>query len=104
MPARGWSASGGVRTLNVYLVLMYYVYIIKSKIKNWKYIGVTHNLEVRLLMHNSGATKSTRPFRPFTIIYSEPYKSKHDALIRENRLKHNFKVREAIYKSLTTDK
>jgi putative endonuclease len=79
---------------------MHYVYIVQSQIKNWKYIGVTEDLEKRLLLHNSGATKSTKPYRPLKLIYTEEFTSKTEALRRELFLKKNFKAREAIYKSL----
>ena len=79
---------------------MFHLYIIQSTIKNWKYIGVTENIEKRLLLHNSGATKSSKPCRPLKVIYSEAYNTKTEALIRERHLKKNFKAREAIYISL----
>jgi len=47
---------------------MWYVYLIKSKFKNYKYIGITENIEQRLKKHNEGSTKSTRPYRPFESI------------------------------------
>ena len=50
---------------------MYKVYAIRSKIKNYIYVGLTTNLEKRLKQHNKGYTKSTKPFRPFEIIYFE---------------------------------
>ena len=93
MPARGWSAFGGVS-------YMHYLYIIQSLVKNWKYIGVTEDLEKRLALHNSGATRSAKPYRPLKIIYHEAYNNKAEALIREHCLKKNFKAREEIYKSL----
>ena len=92
-PARGWSASGRVS-------LMYQLYIIQSLAKDWKYIGSTENIHRRLVLHNSGATKSTKPHRPFKVIYTESFLTKTEALIRERFLKKNFKAREEIYKRL----
>ena len=79
---------------------MYYVYIIQSLVKSWKYIGSTDNISKRLIMHNSGATKSTKPYRPLKLIYSESFNTKTEALKREIFLKKNFKAREEIYKKL----
>ena len=92
MAARGWSASGGVR------IFVYFVYIIQSLKKDWKYIGSTNSIEKRLLFHNSGITKSTKPYRPLKLIYSESFETLTEARKRENFLKKNFKAREAIYK------
>ncbi len=36
---------------------MYTVYAIKSTIKEWIYIGMTSNIEKRLMQHNSGTRK-----------------------------------------------
>lgn len=79
---------------------MYYVYIIKSLIKDWKYTGSTEDIPKRLVLHNSGATQSTKPFRPFEVIHSEVFATKTEALRRERFLKKNFKAREEIYKKL----
>ena len=48
-------------------------------------------------MHNSGATKSTKPHRPLIVIYSESFSTKTEALKREIFLKKNYKAREEIY-------
>ncbi|HEY4507026.1 MAG TPA: GIY-YIG nuclease family protein [Candidatus Paceibacterota bacterium] len=69
---------------------MYFVYIIKSLVKNWKYIGSTDNISARLRLHNSGVTKSTKPYRPLELIYSESFKTKTEALKRERFLKKEF--------------
>ncbi|MBX4205296.1 MAG: GIY-YIG nuclease family protein [Candidatus Doudnabacteria bacterium] len=79
---------------------MFYVYIIQSEIKNWKYIGVTEDVQHRLSLHNSGATKSTKPHRSLRLIYSESFPNKTSALKRELFLKKNYKAREEIYKKL----
>lgn len=79
---------------------MYYVYIIQSLVKNWKYIGSTDNMARRLMMHNSGTTKSTKPYRPLKLIYSESFNTKTEALKREIFLKKNFKAREEIYNKI----
>ena len=66
----------------------YFVYILKSKIKlGWFYVGSTSYIVQRLKDHNAGKTKSTKPFRPFEIIYTEKYRTKADAYERELFLK-----------------
>ncbi len=44
---------------------MWFIYQITNKQENYHYIGITQNIEQRLRKHNEGATKSTRPYRPF---------------------------------------
>lgn len=67
---------------------MFFVYILKSKLDNSFYVGFAPNLKERLEKHNNGLVLSTKNLRPIELIYFEGYKSKKDALIREQRLKH----------------
>ncbi|MDI6767039.1 MAG: GIY-YIG nuclease family protein [Bacteroidota bacterium] len=45
-----------------------YVYILRSLIKDFIYIGSTNKLDRRLLEHNSGLVQSTKAYRPFKIV------------------------------------
>ena len=47
------------------------VYVIRSLSKNFRYIGLTDSLDRRLGQHNDGRSKSTSPYKPFKLIYSE---------------------------------
>jgi putative endonuclease len=55
---------------------MFYVYILKSTIANRLYKGSTSNLETRLDEHNSGKVRSTKPYRPWRLIYYEAHRDK----------------------------
>ncbi len=66
---------------------MYNVYAIKSTIKDWIYVGMTSNLEERLKKHNAGHNKSTKPYAPFTLVYSELQPDRISARKREKYLK-----------------
>jgi len=44
-------------------------------------------IEKRLAEHNSGKTKSTKPYIPWEILFYEEYDNKADALKREKYLK-----------------
>ena len=79
---------------------MYYVYILRSTIKHWHYIGITDNKEKRLKEHNTGKTKSTKAYKPFTIVYFEEFLDKTSARKREIFLKKNYKARDEILKNL----
>ena len=66
---------------------MFFVYALKSKSRNYIYVGLTANLEQRLEYHNKGKNKTTRPYRPFELIYSEPCKDRIEARKEEKYLK-----------------
>ncbi|MCE5279736.1 MAG: GIY-YIG nuclease family protein [Planctomycetaceae bacterium] len=62
-------------------------YVLRS-IKNGQlYIGLTDNLERRLLQHNRGYNLSTRGRGPFVVIHSEVFPSRIQARQRERELK-----------------
>lgn len=67
----------------------YYVYVFFNKIKNFIYIGYSEDLKQRVKEHNSGYSKSTRPYIPLDLIHYEAYKNKKDAKRRELYLKTN---------------
>lgn len=79
---------------------MYYLYILESQTKPWRYIGTTDDVDKRIHEHNRGKTRSTKPYRPFIIIYTEIFENKSDARKRELYLKKNYKAREEIFNSL----
>lgn len=39
--------------------------------KEWFYIGLSKDPEKRLIKHNLGRTASTKPYRPFELIYKK---------------------------------
>jgi len=67
---------------------MWNVYILKSSTGRRYYIGVSQNLEKRLIDHNRGKTKSTKPYRPWVLVYKEEIRDKNEAYKREYFLKH----------------
>ncbi len=75
---------------------MYYLYILKSAVKDWHYIGTSDNVEKRLREHNTGKTRSTKAYKPFIIIYTESFLDKTSARKREIFLKKNYKARSEI--------
>jgi putative endonuclease len=75
---------------------MFFVYILKSKKDKNLYIGYTPDLRKRLKEHNLGLVSSTKPRRPFYLVYYEAYASKQDAVKRE----HNLKLRAKALRQL----
>ena len=65
----------------------YYVYVIRSKIRKYKYVGITNNVERRISEHNQGKEKTTRSYIPFETILIEVYKTRIEARKREKYLK-----------------
>lgn len=67
--------------------IMFYVYLLKSKIDSKFYIGFTGNLKQRFKDHESGNVESTKNRRPLELVYYEAYNEKELALKREKFLK-----------------
>lgn len=64
-----------------------FVYAIKSTTRNYIYVGMTDNVERRFSQHNSGHEKTTKPYAPFKLIYTQELLSRVDARKREKYLK-----------------
>jgi putative endonuclease len=75
------------------------VYVLYSQQFNKHYVGFTSDLQSRLLSHNSLATKGfTVLYRPWTLIHTEVFETKSEAMKREKWLKSG--VGRAFIKSL----
>jgi len=66
---------------------MFYVYIIYSKQVDRYYVGQTDDLEDRLHSHLSGISSYTSISKDWKLVYSEEYKTREDAIRRENEIK-----------------
>ncbi len=67
----------------------YYVYIITNKLRTVFYIGVTNNLERRLLEHESEIIPGfSQKYKLKHFVYFEEYSEVDDALRREKQLKN----------------
>lgn len=66
---------------------MFFVYVLKSS-NNWRfYVGMTSNIERRIIEHNKGFTKSTKGYRPWDLFFLEEYDTRLEARKREKYLK-----------------
>jgi putative endonuclease len=70
--------------------MFYYVYILQSLKNKSLYIGYTADLEKRFREHNSSKNISTKPFRPYKLIFYEAFSEKIDAKNREEYLKSGY--------------
>ena len=58
---------------------MIFVYAISSINFNYIYVGMTVDIEERFRRHNSGREKTTKPYAPFIILYTEECKDRTEA-------------------------
>ena len=77
----------GTGRLSRRVLKMFVVYILFSEKYDRFYIGFSENLKNRLKAHNKGETKSTKPYIPWRVVYTEEFKTKQEARIREKYLK-----------------
>ncbi len=66
---------------------MFYTYIIQSQKNGKYYTGSCSDIDIRIERHNAGATPSTKPGRPWKLVYLESYKTNSEALRREREIK-----------------
>ena len=80
---------------------MHYLYVlINTSPKPRHYIGITDDLAKRLNIHNSGAVRSTKPYRPWKIGSTEEYSTRTEARKRELFLKRTARARKDIFDSI----
>src|SRR5580658_7196636 len=66
---------------------MFYVYVLRSESTDRHYTGFCQDIEQRVAQHNAGISKSTKGRGPWTLLYSESFPSRSEALRRERFLK-----------------
>lgn len=67
--------------------MSWFVYLLCCKDKTL-YCGYTNDLDKRIELHNNGkGAKYTRARRPVTLVYSESFYNKRDAMKREWQIK-----------------
>ncbi len=67
-----------------------FVYVIRSKKDGRFYVGITANVEKRVLEHNLGRTKSTKRYVPWELFFFETYLDRLKARVREKYLKTGY--------------
>jgi putative endonuclease len=63
--------------------MIYSVYAISSIEKNYIYVGLSSNIEERFKRRNLGYERTTKPYNPFSLIYSEECADRNTARKRE---------------------
>jgi putative endonuclease len=72
----------------------HFIYILYSETRDRYYVGSCADVSKRLIRHNAGATTSTKPGRPWKVVYSESFSSKTEALKHEIYLK---RMKSSVY-------
>jgi len=80
---------------------MYIVYIIYSQRIDKYYIGFSSNIHDRLCKHNRNSKGFSSSGKPWTIVYTEVFENKKDAMAREKQLK-KWKNRERLKKLINS--
>jgi putative endonuclease len=65
--------------------MFYTVYAIHSLTHDWIYVGMTDTIDRRFFQHQHGYNKSTKPYRPFALFYTEQFE---DSLLARQREKY----------------
>ena len=66
---------------------MVYVYVLRSRKKGIRYVGITANLGARLRTHMRGTTKGGQQLGKIDLIHREVFPSYEEARVREKFLK-----------------
>ncbi|MBT8223205.1 MAG: GIY-YIG nuclease family protein [Eudoraea sp.] len=66
------------------------VYVLRSEQDGRFYVGMSSDVEKRIIAHNSGRTKSTKGYRPWKIIHLEDHPERTSARKREKYLKSGY--------------
>ncbi|HEY0667499.1 MAG TPA: GIY-YIG nuclease family protein [Sphingobacteriaceae bacterium] len=67
-----------------------YVYALISDVDGRIYVGMAEDVALRLKQHNYGMSQSTRPYRPWKLLYQEECKDRKAARKRELQLKSGY--------------
>ena len=68
--------------------MQFMVYVLYSTKHDRYYVGQTSDLKLRLGRHNDGRVRSTKPYVPWKVVYSESFKTRSEAMRRERELKN----------------
>lgn len=66
---------------------MWYIYILKSEVSKFKYVGSTNDVLRRLKEHNDGLCQSTKHYKPFRLEAYIAVRNKNIAIAFEKYLK-----------------
>ena len=62
---------------------MFFVYVLRSGKTGRRYVGSCRDIDVRLRRHNAGQSKATKHGVPWSLIHSEAFPTRAEAVARE---------------------
>jgi len=65
----------------------WWVYALSGDVRDYIYVGLTTDLERRVGQHNSGKERTTKAYRPFSLLFTEEFKTRAAARGGEKHLK-----------------
>jgi len=71
----------------------YFVYILYSEGFQKYYVGQTNDIKDRMSRHNKGYNESTKPYRPWKLLFAIEKNSRSEAVILEKKLKNLSKIK-----------
>ena len=77
--------------------MQFFVYILYSEKFDKHYIGQTDSIHTRIKRHNLGTEKSTKPYRPWILLWNSTKSSRSEALELEKKLKNLSKERLRLF-------
>lgn len=69
------------------MILMFYVYVLRSETTGRFYTGSTQDLDSRLVEHNSNCATATKNRGPWRLVHSEAFATRKEAVARERYFK-----------------
>lgn len=74
---------------------MYYVYFLTNKYNKVLYVGITDNLERRIIEHKEGLIKGfTSKYNLEKLVYFEVFNNIDDAIVSEKRIKGWLRIKK----------
>lgn len=62
-------------------------YILQSELTGSFYVGQTDDLAQRVVKHNRGEVRSTKPYRPWKLVYWKQFETRREAMAWEKQVK-----------------
>jgi putative endonuclease len=84
-------------------ISVFYLYILQSEATGRFYIGQTRDVPERLAYHNANYSKSLKNRGPWWFVYTEQYKTRSEAMLRECQLK-SWKDRRMVEKLMSASR
>ena len=76
------------------------VYILRSTIRRWYYVGSTNRLLERVSEHNNRKVPSTKHLVPLQLVFTKEFATEKEARAYEQKLKRKRREKESIIRTI----